>query len=81
MNIFENQVISTGIYNLSKIFRPDVATIRVLSLGMIFIPQSNTLKWKTLFSNFESFRQRINNKKFFFLEKSPGIFIRDKHLE
>ena len=78
MNIFENQVISTGIHNLSKIFRPNVATIRVLSLGMIFIPKSDTLKWKNMFSNFESFRQRMNNKMFFFVENSPGTFIRDK---
>ena len=68
MNIFENQVIPTGMHNLSKMFRPNLATIRVLSLGMKFIPQSDTLKWKNVFSNFERFRQRISNKMFFFVE-------------
>ena len=33
MNIFENQVIPIGIHNLSKSFRPNLATVRVLSLG------------------------------------------------
>ena len=78
MNIFENQVVPTGIHNLSKIFRPNLATIRVLSLGMKFIPKSATLKWKNIFSNFENFRQRMNNKMFFFVENSPGTFVRDK---
>ena len=78
MNIFENQVILTGIHNLSKTFRPNLATIRVFFFGMIFIPKSESLKWKNMFSNFESFRQRMNNKMFFFVENSPGTFIRDK---
>ena len=33
LNVFENQVIPVGIHNLSKSFRPNMATIRVLSLG------------------------------------------------
>ena len=66
MNIFENLVVPTGIHNLSKIFRPNLATIRVN--GMKFIPKSGTLKWKNIFSNFENFRQRMNNKMFFFVE-------------
>ena len=78
MNIFENQVIPIGIHNLSKIFRPNLATIRVLSLGMKFIPKTESLKWKNVFSNFEDFRRRMNNKMFFFVEKSPGTFVRDK---
>ena len=78
MNMFENQLISTGIHYLSKIFRPNLATIRVLSFGMIFIPKSETLKWKIMFSNFESFRQRMKCKKFFFVENSPGTFAPDK---
>ena len=76
MNIFENQVIPTGMHNLSKIFRPNLATLRVISLGMKFIPKSNTLKWRNMFSNFEKFRQRMNNKMFFFVENAPGTFIR-----
>ena len=38
LNIFENQVIPIGLHNLSKSFRPNVSTIRVLSLGTKFIP-------------------------------------------
>ena len=78
MNIFENQVIPTGIHNISKNFRPNLATIRVLSLGMKFIPKTQSLMWKRNFSNFEDFRRRMNNKMFFFVEKTPGTFIRDK---
>ena len=78
MNIFENQVIPTGMHNLSKIFRPNLATFRVISLGMKFIPKSNTLKWRNIFSNFGKFRQRMNNKMFFFVENTPGTFIRNK---
>ena len=33
MNIFENQVVPVGVHNLSKSFRPNMATIRILSLG------------------------------------------------
>ena len=39
MNIFENQVIPTGIHNFSKCFRPNLAAIRVLLL-MKFIPKT-----------------------------------------
>ena len=41
MNIYENQVLLIGIHNLSKSFRPNLATIRNLSLGTKLIP-----KWK-----------------------------------
>ena len=41
LNIYENQVLPIGIHNLSKSFRPNLSTIRVLSLGTKFIP-----KWK-----------------------------------
>ena len=37
--IYENQVLPIGIHNLSKSFRPNLATIRVLSLGTKFIPK------------------------------------------
>ena len=36
LNIFENQIIPVGVHNLSKTFRPNKATIRVLSLGTEF---------------------------------------------
>jgi len=58
MNIFENQVVPIGIYLISKSFRPNLATIRVVSLGMKFIPKTKSLIWKKNFSNFEDFRQR-----------------------
>jgi len=38
LNIYENQVIPVGLHNLSKSFRPNLSTIRVLSLGTKFIP-------------------------------------------
>ena len=41
LNWYENQVIPIGLHNLSKSFRPNISTIRVLSLGTKFIP-----KWK-----------------------------------
>ena len=37
LNIYENQVLRIGIHNLSKSFRPNLSTIRVLSLGTKFI--------------------------------------------
>ena len=78
MNIFENQVIPTGMHNLSKIFRPNLATLRVISLGMKFIPKSNTLKWRNIFSNFGKFRQRMNNKMFFFVENTRELLFGTK---
>ena len=52
MFIYENQMLPIGIHNLSKTFRPNLATIRVLLLGTKFIP-----KWK--------FEKRNNAFKFF----------------
>jgi len=74
MNIFENQVIPIGIHNLSKKFRPNLATVRVLSLGMKFIPKTQSLKWKQVFSHFEDFRRKMNNKMFFFRGKETRYF-------
>ena len=37
LNLYENQVIPVGLHNLSKSFRPNLSTIRVLSLGTKFI--------------------------------------------
>ena len=39
LNLYENQVIQIGLHNLSKCFRPNISTIRVLSLGTKFIPK------------------------------------------
>ena len=81
MNIFENQIIPVGAHNLSKSFRPNLSTIRVLSLGMKFIPRSEVPKWKNVFSKFQDFRRRMNNKMFFFVEKIPGTFEKMIHFE
>ena len=39
--IYENQMLPIGVHNLSKSFRPNLATIKVLSFGTIFIPKNN----------------------------------------
>ena len=51
LNLFENQVIPIGLHNLSKSFRPNISTSRVLSLGTNFIP-----KWKFEKKNFCFYR-------------------------
>ena len=38
LNIFENQVIPTGLHDISKSFKPNLATTRVFSMGTKFIP-------------------------------------------
>ena len=35
---------------------------------------------ENIFSNFENVRQRMNNKMFFFVEKTPGTFVQEKKL-
>ena len=44
MNIFENQLIPVGIHNLSKSFRPNLNTIRVLFRGTKCIPKWDKTK-------------------------------------
>ena len=44
---------------------------------MKFIPRAEAPKWKNVFSNFNDFRRRMNNKMFFFVEKKPGTFVKD----
>ena len=44
LNIYENQVIPVGLHNLWKSFRPNLSTVRVLSLGTKFIPNGNSKK-------------------------------------
>ena len=47
INIFENQVISTGLHDISKSFRPNLATTRVFSIGTKFLPVwKNSKIWK-----------------------------------
>ena len=65
MNIFENQVIPVGIHNLSKNFRPNLATIRVLSFGTKFIAKCDTTKTGNTFKRFNHFKKQMNSKVFF----------------
>jgi hypothetical protein len=52
MNTFENQIIPVGIHNLSKSFRPNLNTIRVLSLGTKFNHKWDTTKMGNTFKRF-----------------------------
>ena len=61
-NIFENQVIPVGIHNLSKSFRPNLATIRVLSLGTKFIPKLDKTRMIGIFKRFNDFTNKVNTK-------------------
>ena len=79
MNIFENQVILVGIHNLSKSFRPNLATIRVLSLGTKFIPKWDTTKTGNTFKRFNEFKNQMNAKVYFFVESKPGVFEKNKN--
>ena len=73
LNLFENQVIPIGLHNLSKSFRPNISTIRVLSLGTKFIPKWKFEKRNNAFKNFNNFMRRMHNKVYF-TETKPGIF-------
>ena len=70
-------MVPTGLHNFSKIFRPNVATTRVFSLGLKFIPVWKKVTIKKPFTGFNEFRRRMTNKMFF-EETSPGIFERNK---
>ena len=72
LNIYENQVIPVGLHNLSKSFRPNLSTIRVLSLGTKFIPKWKFEKRNNAFMYFRDLR-KIQNKVYF-TETKPGFF-------
>ena len=78
LNIFENQVVPMGLHNLSKIFKPNIATTRVFSLGMKFIPTWKKIIVKKPFCGFKEFHRRMTNKMFF-EETKPGVFERNKN--
>ena len=79
MNIFENQVIPVGIHNLSKIFRPNLNTSRVLSLRTKFIPKWNTTKTGNTVKRFNEFKNQMNSKVFFSeSESKPRVFQKNK---
>ena len=77
LNIFENQVVPMGLHNFSKIFKPNIATTRVFSLGMKFIPTWKKVVVKKPFCGFKEFRRRMTNKMFF-EETEPGVFVKNK---
>ena len=71
-------MVPTGLHNFSKIFGPNVATTRVFSLGLKFIPVWKKVTIKKPFAGFNEFRRRMTNKMFF-EEKTPGVFVRNKN--
>ena len=73
LNIYENQVLPVGLHNLSKSFRPNLSTIRVLSLGTKFIPKWKFEKRNTAFMYFKDFLRKMQNKVYF-TETKPGFF-------
>ena len=73
LNIFENQVVPVGVHSLSKSFKPNMATVRVLSLGTKCIPKWRDANIRQTFRKFRDFNRRMQNR-FFFLETSPGSF-------
>ena len=73
LNIYENQVIPIGIHNLSKSFRPNLSTIRVLSLGTKLIPKWKFEERSNIFVFFKDFLRRMQNKVYFTKTKT-GVF-------
>ena len=73
--IFENQVIPTGLDDISKSSRPNLATTRVfLWEPNLFQCGKKTKRYKP-FSKFQDFCRRVTNKMYF-EETTPGVFIR-----
>ena len=72
MNVFENQVIPVGIHNFSKGFRPNLATIRVASMGTKFIPIWVKANTKNTFRRFNDFKNKINSK-LYLTETKRGV--------
>ena len=66
-------MIPVGLHNLSKSFRPNLSTIRVLSLGTKFIPKWKFEKRNIAFMYFRDFLRRMQNKVYF-TETKPGVF-------
>ena len=67
LNIFEKQVIPADIHNLFKSFRPNMATICVLSLGTKFIPKWRKANVKQKFQQsirYNGFCEKTNQEYF-----------------
>ena len=73
LNIYKNQVLPIGIHNLSKSFRPNLATIRVLSFGTKFRPRRKFEKRNDTIKYFHDF---IRNKVYL-TETKPDVFDRN----
>ena len=73
LNIYENQVVPVGLLNLSKSFRPDLSTIRVLLLDTKFVPKWKFEKINNAFMYFKEFLRKMQNKVYF-TETKPGVF-------
>ena len=69
LSIVENQVIPVN--DLSKSFQPNLATIRVLSLGTTFFPKWNQHNWKKTFFVEDKPRVCVQCKQF----RVKGYFI------
>ena len=65
LNIFQNQVVPIGLHDVSKSFRPNLATPGVFSMGTEFIPVWKKVKIYKHFSKFQNFRRRMTKKMFF----------------
>ena len=72
LNIFENQVLPTGLHDVSRLFRPNLAATRVFSMGTKFIPTRKKAKIYKPLSKFQDFNRRMTNKMFF-EETTPGV--------
>ena len=66
------EVVPVGIHNILKSFRPNSATIRVLSLGTKFIPQWDETKANNTFKRFNEFKNKMNTKVYC-SETKPGV--------
>ena len=64
------------IHNLTKSFRSNLNTIRVLSLGTKFIPKFKFEKRNNTFDFFKDFLRRMQNKVYF-TETKPRVYKRD----
>ena len=70
MHLFENQIVPVRIHNISKSFKPNLDTIRVLSLGTKFIPKWEKTKTSQTFKWFNNFKNKLNRK--FLISMNPN---------
>ena len=68
------QVIPVGIHNISQSFRPNLAPVRVLFLGTIFIPIWDKTKAFDNVNGSMNSKKKINTKVYF--RKLNPVFLR-----